>query len=110
MKSLLLPFLVGLTWPLLSCQYQPPPEEEEDCILEEAGETLLEGAKEGDFEIIEFDGCEYIVYTRSETANKAYGLMAHKGNCKNSIHSYQSPDDNVTESIENSEVIEQVIE
>ena len=38
-----------------------------------------------DFDIIEIDGCQYI------KINSAYGgWMAHKGNCNNQIHIYNS--------------------
>ncbi len=38
------------------------------------------------FEIITFDGCEYLIHKEQPDNNKALGFMAHKGNCKNPIH------------------------
>ena len=40
-------------------------------------------------EILEIDGCEYIIYKEKDGTNLAYGYMAHKGNCKNPIHAYK---------------------
>jgi predicted RNA-binding Zn ribbon-like protein len=41
-----------------------------------------------ELEIIEIDSCEYIFYKKSPNRNLGFGFMAHKGNCKNSIHYY----------------------
>lgn len=41
-------------------------------------------------EIVEVDGCEYIILKDKGTANQGFGYMAHKGNCKNPIHIYKS--------------------
>ena len=38
-----------------------------------------------DYEIINVEGCEYIK-SREGFAEISYGFMAHKGNCKNTIH------------------------
>lgn len=38
------------------------------------------------FEIINFEGCEYIIYKEEPDHNSAFGFMAHKGNCSNPIH------------------------
>lgn len=38
------------------------------------------------FEIITFEGCEYLVYKEQPSNNNSMGFMAHKGNCKNTIH------------------------
>ena len=37
--------------------------------------------------MIEIDGCEYIVYSYTRGYG-GYGLMSHKGNCKNPIHEH----------------------
>lgn len=42
----------------------------------------------GKFEIITYEGCEYLIYKKEIDNNSAYGFMAHKGNCANQIHSY----------------------
>lgn len=39
-------------------------------------------------EVIEIDGCEYIFLKDKGSANQGFGYMAHKGNCKNPIHSH----------------------
>lgn len=41
-----------------------------------------------DLEILVIDKCEYIFYKKSPSTNRGFGFMAHKGNCKNSIHYY----------------------
>jgi hypothetical protein len=40
------------------------------------------------YEIIEIDGCEYIMIYKDIHIDKAVGFLAHKGNCKNPIHFY----------------------
>lgn len=42
------------------------------------------------FETIIYDGCEYLIYKEQPDNNKAYGFMAHKGNCMNPIHKFKS--------------------
>jgi len=69
---------------LTGCEQQP--KNEEDSTLEHKTEKIIHSIKEGDVEIISIEGCEYIVYKEAEGANHAYGYMAHKGNCSNSIH------------------------
>lgn len=61
---------------------------EEDTPLETKTENSIHAVKAGDFEIIVIDSCEYIIYKETDGSNKAYGFMAHKGNCKNPIHLY----------------------
>ncbi len=51
-------------------------------------EQLINKIEIHDLEILEIDKCEYIFYKKSPSTNKAYGFMAHKGNCKNTIHYY----------------------
>ena len=38
------------------------------------------------FEVITYDGCEYLIYKDEADANSSYGFMAHKGNCSNPNH------------------------
>ncbi len=37
-------------------------------------------------ETIRIEGCEYLIYKEEHDNNSAFGFMAHKGNCSNSIH------------------------
>jgi hypothetical protein len=58
----------------------------------------LEKLSEDDMETIVIEGCEYLVYRHAE-GTKGYGFMAHKGNCKNSIHIYRTKE-GVSDSLE----------
>ena len=69
---------------VFSCK-QPKPKDE-DTELEHQTEVTIHSIKEGDVEIIEIDGCQYIVYKETTDANHGFGYMAHKGNCSNSFH------------------------
>ncbi len=51
-------------------------------------EILINNIDLHDLEILVIDKCEYIFYKKSPNANKGFGFMAHKGNCKNPIHYY----------------------
>ena len=73
-----------------SCE-QPKPIEE-DTELEHKTEETIHAITNGDVEILEIDGCQYIVYKELDGPNRGYGYMAHKGNCSNPIHCYQSQD------------------
>lgn len=42
------------------------------------------------FKTITYEGCEYLIYKEQPDNNKALGFMAHKGNCNNPIHPYNS--------------------
>ncbi len=83
---LILPFLVVVIL-FFSCEEV---QKEEDTPLEHSTEKLIHTIKENDMEILEIDGCEYIIYKEYVGANHGYGYMAHKGNCKNLIHCYNS--------------------
>lgn len=39
------------------------------------------------YKVVEIEGCEYIVYSYARGYG-GYGLMTHKGNCKNPIHEH----------------------
>ena len=41
-------------------------------------------------EIHVVDECEYIICREKKGTNTEYGYMAHKGNCNNPIHIYQT--------------------
>lgn len=43
------------------------------------------------FEVIEYDQCEYVIFKDFAGANKGFGYMSHKGNCKNPIHFHNKP-------------------
>ncbi len=49
---------------------------------------LINKINVNELEIIEIDNCEYIFYKKSPNRNMGFGFMAHKGNCKNTIHYY----------------------
>jgi hypothetical protein len=67
MKKIILILTIGVT--LISC---------------DRGNTYQAGSK--DFDTIMFEGCEYLYTSRG-----AYGhMMAHKGNCKNTIHNVRN--------------------
>lgn len=74
----LLLFLFG------SCEQQK--EVKKDTAQKIETEDLINKIDTHDLEILEIDNCEYIFYKKSPTTNKGFGFMAHKGNCKNSIH------------------------
>lgn len=67
---------------------QPRPVEE-DSPLEHRTESLIDSVKHDDVEILVIDKCQYIVYKEVEGSNRAYGYMAHKGNCNNPVHCYK---------------------
>ena len=48
-------------------------------------EHQLEELTPDNFEFIEIEGCEYVVF-RHVSGTHGYGFMAHKGNCDNPIH------------------------
>ncbi|HNT80836.1 MAG TPA: hypothetical protein PKH65_09165 [Bacteroidia bacterium] len=79
---------------LLSCE--EPVKPDEDTPLEHKTEQAIHAIPHGDVEIINIDGCQYIVYKETEGANLGYGYMAHKGNCKNPIHTYNTLPDSLT--------------
>lgn len=63
-------------------------DQDEDSKQEHQAEESIHGISEGDVEILEIDGCQYIVYKEVHGSNKAFGYMAHKGNCSNPVHGY----------------------
>jgi len=77
-------FLVAIFFIIISCEQVP--KKDEDSKLEHDTEISIHNIKKDDVEILLIDGCEYIVYKESDGANRAYGYMSHKGNCKNPIH------------------------
>ena len=85
MKFRIILVLLTILYPLISCTEKPP--KDEDTPLEHNTEESIHKVADGDLEIIDIDGCQYIVYKEVESANRAFGYMAHKGNCANPIHS-----------------------
>lgn len=67
----------------VSCE---DPKKDEDTPLEHQTEELIHKIKDGDLEILEIDGCEYLIYKEHLSSNQGFGYMSHKGNCKNPIH------------------------
>lgn len=86
MKNLLLTTSLIVIFFFVSCN--PQVKIEEDNKIENKTENLIDKVSSDDVEIIEIDGCEYIIYksTPSDNARIGYGFMTHKGNCKNPIH------------------------
>jgi predicted RNA-binding Zn ribbon-like protein len=67
---------------------QPQTQEKEISVTEIQTEQLINEIDVHDLQILEIDKCEYIFYKKSPSTNRGYGFMAHKGNCKNTIHYY----------------------
>jgi predicted RNA-binding Zn ribbon-like protein len=67
---------------------QPQIQEKEITTKEIPTEQLINEIDVHDLEILIIDKCEYIFYKKSQSTNKGFGFMAHKGNCKNPIHFY----------------------
>ena len=67
---------------------QPIIEEKEISETKTQTEKKINEIDVHDLEILVIDNCEYIFYKKSPNANKGFGFMAHKGNCKNSVHFY----------------------
>jgi hypothetical protein len=60
---------------------------EEDDEDEAIAEGIFKGVKQGDFEIIVIQNCEYLIYSEDfGSTQQGFGFMAHKGNCNNPIH------------------------
>ena len=71
-----------------ACQKQNKEVSETELQTELQTEQRINEIDIHDLEILEIDNCEYIFYKKSPSTNKGYGFMAHKGNCKNTIHFY----------------------
>ena len=67
---------------------EPQTQEKEVSLSEVPTEQQINEIDIHDLEILLIDKCEYIFYKKSPTSSKAFGFMAHKGNCKNTIHYY----------------------
>lgn len=63
-----------------------------DSPIEHKEENVLDSIMLDELTVKEIDGCEYIIYLKTPGTNKGFGLMAHKGNCKNPIHYYKELD------------------
>ena len=63
---------------------------EEQQIIKDSIDNTPEGITSkieyNKFEMITFEGCEYLIYKEQPSNNKTMGFMAHKGNCINPIH------------------------
>ena len=80
-------FILSLALLFLLGACQPQMQEKEITVKEISTEQLINEIDVHDLEILEIDNCEYIFYKKSPSTNRGYGFMAHKGNCKNPIHS-----------------------
>jgi len=69
-----------------ACQQISPEEDVNETELQT--EQRINEIDVHDLEILVIDNCEYIFYKKSQSANRGFGFMAHKGNCKNTIHYY----------------------
>lgn len=49
-------------------------------------EQKLKAISADTIQVLIYDNCEYIIYKEEKDINSAFGFMAHKGNCSNSIH------------------------
>jgi len=67
---------------------QPQIQEKEVSVTELETEQLINEIDVHDLQILIIDKCEYIFYKKSPSTNRGFGFMAHKGNCKNTIHFY----------------------
>lgn len=61
-------------------------------------ENTFEQIPEDEVEVIEIEGCEYIIYKGTPDENQGFGFMSHKGNCRNPIHFYNQKMDSSIES------------
>lgn len=84
---------------LVSCIEMP----EKELIIDP--EELVKNPKkfihsldEGSMETVIIDGCQYLIYKEAMGSNLGHGYMAHKGNCNNPIHIYNSPETKVDSS------------
>ncbi len=85
LKKWFIPILISfIALCVISCETPPV---EEDCEIEQQGESIFSTLERGDFEIMTIDSCEYLVVTEDYGhAQKGFGFMAHKGNCSNPVH------------------------
>ena len=71
-------FLTNCSSPADNQQEVPSPET--------SVEELIHEVPSDQFQILEIEGCEYLIYKDHIGSNLGFGFMAHKGNCKNLIH------------------------
>jgi len=87
MKIFKISFVIILFFLNISCIEKPIPDE--DCHIEQHGESIIKNLEIGDLEILVIDSCEYLVIAEDfKKSPKGFGFMAHKGNCKNPIHKH----------------------
>ena len=60
--------------------------EEEAPVTEPTLEDQIKRLPLSKVSVITFDGCEYVIYKEEIDSNESMGFMAHKGNCKNTMH------------------------
>ncbi|MFH4967490.1 hypothetical protein V8G61_04720 [Gaetbulibacter sp. M240] len=66
-------------------------QKKEQDSISKTPEGITSKIENNHFEVITFEGCEYLIYKEQPSNNKAMGFMAHKGNCSNPIHNTRSP-------------------
>jgi hypothetical protein len=90
MKTILTLALFGVLMTSTGCEQEKLPER--DTEIEHTAEEMIQNVIKDDAEIIIIDDCEYIIFKEAKGNNQGYGFMSHKGNCKNPIHNYRTPD------------------
>jgi hypothetical protein len=86
MKSKIIFIVLTISALSISCDQ---PSQSEQAILEAQIQGEIHEIEHHNIEILEIDGCQYIIYKEKDGTNLAYGYMAHKGNCNNAEHSEQ---------------------
>ena len=102
MRTILIPTMLTASLFVGACT-QPPLQEEETSLEPETGEVIDNNSLMHS-EIFKVDGCEYIICKERIGTTREYGYMAHKGNCNNPIHCYQTPD-TVSDTLETTDTI-----
>jgi len=88
MKTTIILTILAISFILVGCEEMES--RNEDNKLNQKTEKRVHNIKQGDYEVLVIDGCQYILYQEEEGINLAYGYMSHKGNCNNSIHCYKA--------------------
>ncbi len=76
---------------LISCQPRHSSYDDSDRTEIEEESDQLEALRPDQFEILEIEGCEYLIFQHT-AGTHGFGYMTHKGNCTNPIHCYREVD------------------